>query len=178
MARFVALLRAVNVGGRKLPMADLRALCGELGWEEVETYIQSGNVLFTAAGRPDALEAQLEKAIDDRFGLDVPVIVRSAAQWAGYADSNPFPKAARDAPNRLQLLVSKRPPAANAADSLMERADAGEAVKAADGALWFHFPEGIARSKLTPALIDKACGSPSTARNWRTVLKLRERSEA
>ena len=172
MARFIALLRAVNVGGRRLPMAELRAVCAALGWEAVATYIQSGNVVFSAAGRPEGFEAQLEKAIAERFGLEVPVIVRTAAQWAGYRAANPFPQAARDAPNRLQLLVSKRPPKQDAAAKLMERAQAGEAVAAAGGALWFHFPEGIARSKLTPALIDRACGSPSTGRNWRTVLHL------
>jgi uncharacterized protein (DUF1697 family) len=174
MARFIALLRAVNVGGRMLPMAELRALCAELGWGEVQTYIQSGNVVFTAPDEPAALEARLESAIKERFGLDVPVVVRTAAQWSKLAAANPFAGAGRDAPNRLQLLVSKRPPAGDAAGKLMEKADAGEAVKAAGGALWFHFPEGVARSKLTPAAIDKACGSPSTGRNWRTVLKLKE----
>jgi uncharacterized protein (DUF1697 family) len=174
MARLIALLRAVNVGGRKLPMAGLRALCGELGWEDVETYIQSGNVVFSARGEPEKIEAELETAISEHFGLDVPVIVRTAAQWMACAESNPFEEAAHDAPNRLQLLVSKRPPRPDAAEKLMERAQAGEAVKAAGGALWFHFPEGVARSKLTPALIDKACGSPSTGRNWRTVVKLGE----
>jgi uncharacterized protein (DUF1697 family) len=177
MARLIALLRAVNVGGRKLPMAELRTLCGELGWEDVETYIQSGNLVFSAAGKPDALEAKLERAISGRFGLDVPVIVRTAAQWSAYAAANPFAKAAREAPNRLQLLVSKRAPNSDAADKLLARAQDGEAVKAAGGALWFHFPEGVARSKLTPALIDKACGSPSTGRNWRTVVKLEEMAE-
>ena len=172
MARSIALLRAVNVGGRKLPMAELRALCGELGWEEVETYIQSGNIVFAARGASEALEARLEDAIEARFGLDVPVIVRTARQWAAVAAANPFPGAARDEPNRLQLLLSKRPPHADAAEKLMERAQAGERVKAAGGALWFHFPEGVGRSKLTPALIDKACGSPSTGRNWRTIVQL------
>jgi uncharacterized protein (DUF1697 family) len=174
MARLIALLRAVNVGGRKLPMAELRALCEALGWEDVETYIQSGNLVFGAKGRPEALEAQLEKAIGGRFGLDVPVIVRTAAQWAACAAANPFPDAARDEPNRLQLLLSKQPPKADAAEKLMERAQAGEAVKPGGGALWFHFPEGVGTSKLTPSLIDKACGSPSTGRNWRTVVKLKE----
>ncbi|MEA3054293.1 MAG: hypothetical protein QOG72_3196 [Sphingomonadales bacterium] len=178
MARLIALLRAVNVGGRKLPMAELRALCGERGWEDVETYIQSGNLIFSATGKPDALETELEEAIAERFGLDVPVIVRSAAQWAAYAAANPFAKAAREEPNRLQLLVSKRPPNPGAAARLMEKAQDGEAVQAAGGALWFHFSAGIARSKLTPALIDKACGSPSTGRNWRTVMKLKEMAEA
>jgi uncharacterized protein (DUF1697 family) len=177
MARLIALLRAVNVGGRKLPMAELRALCGELGWEKVETYIQSGNLVFSAAGKAEALEAELERAIRDRFALDVPVVVRTAAQWARYAKANPFPRAAEEAPNRLQLLVSKRPPHQDAAERLMERAQGGEAVKAAGGAMWFHFAEGVASSKLTPTLIDKACGSPSTGRNWRTVVKLKEMAE-
>ena len=177
MARSIALLRAVNVGGRKLPMAELRALCGELGWEDVETYIQSGNLVFRARGGAGTLEALLEKAIEDRFGLDVPVVVRTAAQWAGYAEANPFPDVARDAPNRLQLVVSKKSPKADAASILMERARAGEAVEAAGGALWFHYPEGVGTSKLTPSLIDRACGSPSTGRNWRTVIKLKEMAE-
>jgi uncharacterized protein (DUF1697 family) len=174
MARLVALLRAVNVGGRKLPMAQLRALCGELGWEDARTYIQSGNLVFAATGKAEALETKLEEAIKDRFKLDVPVIVRTAAQWAAYVAANPFPKVATEAPNRLQLLVSKRKPDAGAARRLMERAQAGEAVEMAGGAIWFHFPDGVGTSKLTPALIDKAAGSPSTGRNWRTVLKLQE----
>jgi uncharacterized protein (DUF1697 family) len=177
MARLIALLRAVNVGGRKLPMAELRALCGELGWEDVQTYIQSGNLVFTAPGKGDEIERRLEEAIKERFGMDVPVMVRTASQWADYAAANPFPKAAEDEPNRLQLLVSKETPGADAAGKLMERAQAGESVKAAGGALWFHFPAGVGTSKLSPSLIDKAAGSPSTGRNWRTVLKLREMAQ-
>ena len=173
----LALLRAVNVGGRKLPMAKLREVCAELGWKDVATYIQSGNLLFDASGKDGALERVLEEAIEAEFGLDVPVIVRSAAEWAKLAASNPFRQAARDAPNRLQLLVSKKPPADDAAEKLMAKAQAGEQVKAVAGGLWFHFPEGIARSKLTPSLIDKACGSPATGRNYRTVIKLKEMLE-
>lgn len=177
MAHSIALLRAVNVGGRTLPMAELRAVCGELGWEDVATYIQSGNIVFRAKGKPDALEARLEQAIEARFDLDVPAIVRTAEQWDALTAANPFPDAARDAPNRLQLLVSKRPPRADAAPTLLERARAGEKVEAAGGALWIHYPEGVGASKLTPALIDKACGSAATGRNWRTVVKLKEMAE-
>ena len=177
MARLIALLRAVNVGGRKLPMAELRTLCGELGWEDVETYIQSGNVLFSAPGASGEIERNLEAAIKERFGMDVPVMVRTASQWAGYVAANPFPEAARDEPNRLQLLVSKEVPKGDAAEKLMDRAQAGESVKAAGGALWFHFPEGVGTSKVTPSAIDKATGSASTGRNWRTVLKLQEMAE-
>ncbi len=178
MARMLALLRAVNVGGRKLPMAGLRELCTELGWQDLATYIQSGNLVFAAAGKPPALERTLEAAIAGKFGLDVPVIVRGKAEWAKLAAANPFARAAREAPNRLQLLVSKRPPADDAAEKLAARAQAGEQVAAAGGGVWIHFPEGVARSKLTPSLIDKAIGSAATGRNYRTVLKLREMLES
>jgi len=170
----VALLRAVNVGGRKLPMAELRALCGELGWEDVATYIQSGNVVFSSDGKPDALEKALEDAVAKRFGFDSPVIVRTAAQWAQYPPGNPFPEAARDEPNRLMLLLSKKPPAEGAEDVIQARAVAGERVARAGDALWFHYPDGAGTSKLTPSLIDRAVGSPGTARNYRTVATLLE----
>jgi uncharacterized protein (DUF1697 family) len=178
VGRRLALLRAVNVGGRKLPMAALRELCSGLGWQDVATYIQSGNVLFEASGKDAALEQALEAAIVAKFGLDVPVVIRTASEWAKLAASNPFEKTAREAPNRLQLLVAKRPPARDAAETLMARAQDGEQVVAVAGGLWFHFREGIARSKLTPKLIDKACGSPATGRNYRTVVKLKEMLEA
>lgn len=174
MGRHVALLRAVNVGGRKLPMAGLRALCERIGWEEVATYIQSGNVVFSAAGKSGALEATLERAIAEEFALEVPVIVRGAAQWARYPEENPFPKAARDEPNRLMLLLAKRPPAAGAEAAIQARAKDGEQVGRAGEALWIHFPGGSGKSKLTPALIDRAVGSPATSRNYRSVLRIEE----
>ena len=178
MGRRVALLRAVNVGGRNLPMAGLRELCEELGWRDVRTYIQSGNIVFEAPGSGKSLESALERAISGRFSLDVPVVVRTSEQWAKFIAANPFPRTAGEAPNRLQLILSKRTPAKGAAASLEARAAAGERVAAAGGALWLCYPEGIARSRLTPALIDKAVGSPATARNYRTVLKLGEMLEA
>jgi uncharacterized protein (DUF1697 family) len=174
MGRHVALLRAVNVGGRKLPMAELRALCERIGWTEVSTYIQSGNVVFSAAAKSAALEATLEQAIADEFGLDVPVIVRSAAQWAGYPRGNPFAEPAEKEPNRVMLLLAKSPPAAGAEAAIQARAKDGEQVRRAGDALWIHFPHGSGRSKLTPALIDRAVGSPATSRNYRTVLKIEE----
>src|SRR5262245_9998041 len=86
MERRVALLRGINVGGRSLPMAGLRELCAALGWQEVRTYIQSGNVVFDSAKAPAALEDELEQAIAKTFGMKVPVIVRTAKQWTAYLD--------------------------------------------------------------------------------------------
>lgn len=178
MGRMVALLRAVNVGGRKLPMAELRALCGEIGWTDVATYIQSGNLVFAGSGRPEAIEKTLEAAIAKEFGLDVPVIVRSRAEWAEYPPGNPFKAAAKDEPNRLMLLLSKAPPASGAEQVIQARARAGEQIRRAGDALWFHYPQGAGTSKITPSLIDRAVGSPGTARNYNTVLRLKEMLEA
>jgi uncharacterized protein (DUF1697 family) len=178
MGRMLALLRAVNVGGRKLPMAELRALCADFGWTDVETYIQSGNVVFGAKDAPEAAEKKLHAAIEKAFGYDAPVIVRTAAEWAKLAAANPFPTEAKDEPNRLHLLVSKAPLKEGAAEVIQARATAGESVKAAGGALWFHYPNGAGTSKLSPSLIDRAIGSPGTARNFNTVLKLKEILEA
>jgi uncharacterized protein (DUF1697 family) len=174
MGRRIGLLRAVNVGGRKVPMAELRALCAELGWTDIATYIQSGNIVFTAAGTDAAIEAALEKAIKGKFGMEVPVIVRTASQWERLASDNPFAAAAKDEPNRLMLLLSKQPPAIGAEDDIQGRAKGGEIVRRAGEALWIHFPRGQADSKLTPSAIDKAVGSPATGRNCNTVIKLLE----
>lgn len=170
----IALLRAVNVGGRKLPMAELRELCAGLGWSDVATYIQSGNLVFSAQDAPAAIETELEAAIRSRFGFEVPTIVRTAEAWRRYAPANPFPEAARDTPNYLLMLLSKRPPVQSAADAIQAKAAAGECVRQAGDAIWIHFPNGSGTSKLTPSLIDKAIGSPATSRNYRTVVKLEE----
>ena len=175
----VALLRGINVGkGRSLPMAELRPLCAALGWTDIATYIQSGNVVFTAAGKPTALEAALEKAIQGRFGMKVPVVVRNATQWAEYPARNPFPDAARERPKALLLIVAKEPPAPGAEQALQSRAADGERVGRAGDGLWIDYRDNIARSKLSPMLIDKLVDSPGSSRNYRTVMKLKEMLEA
>lgn len=176
--RYVALLRAINVGGTaKLPMAELRALCSTLGWREVATYIQSGNVVFEADGAAAQLETALEKAVEERFGFFRPVIVRSRKQWRTYAAGSPFAKAQETDANRLMLCLSKEPPKEGAAEALQERACAGEQVRQAGDALWIFYPAGAGISKLTPNLLDRVVESPVTARNWRTVTKLEEMLE-
>ncbi len=175
MARFIALLRGINVGGRALvPMARLREICTGLGWSEVETYVNSGNVVFEASGKAAALEAALETALEGAFGFAPAVIVRSATQVKALAAANPFPEVSKTEPNRVLVGLSKDKPKAGAAEAIRAKAAAGETVAEAGGALWFHYPKGVGLSKLTPALIDRAVGSPLTARNWRTMLKLRE----
>jgi uncharacterized protein (DUF1697 family) len=175
MTRKVALLRAVNVGGNKLPMATLRALCTVLGWLGVETLLQSGNLLFEAPGTLLDLERQLEDAIAERLGFATSVMVRDRAQWAEILSSNPFVAEARSDPARLLLHVPKAPPVAGAETLIASRAADGEQVKRSGDVLWIHYPSGSGRSRLSPSFIDKAIGSPSTSRNHRTVTALRNR---
>ncbi len=169
MARFVALLRAVNVGGhRPVPMAELRALAGDLGFTEAATYIQSGNLVFST-DVPDPTE-RLTAGIERRFGFPVDVIVRSAARWRRYLAANPF----REAPERTILLLPAKAPPAGAVEALAARGTKGERLVAAGDAAWAHFPEGVGASKLTAPVIDRLLGSPTTARNLRTVEAIRD----
>lgn len=178
-ARFIALLRGINVGGQnKIAMAELRALCAELGWEAVQSYIQSGNLVFQAAAPAAELEAALEQGVERRFGLRIPVIVRAAAGWPALVRGNPFPEAARAEPNLVMLALAKAPPRPDAAARLQERATNGEQIVQVGDSLWVHYAGGAGPSKLSPALFDRLAGSPVTARNWRTVLKLAELSDA
>ena len=175
----VALLRAINVGGTgKLPMADLRAICTGLGFSDVATYIQSGNVVFDAGCSPAEAEAAIEALIRKQHGYDAPAIVRTRAQWAKYPGANPFADAARDTPNYLLMLIAKEKIKVDAAEAIQARAASGEQVRKVGETLWIHFPAGSGTSKITPALIDKAVGSPATSRNYRTVCTLLDMLDA
>lgn len=170
---FVVLLRGINVGGHnKIPMKELRSLCEGLGWTDVQSYIQSGNLLVTTDAAKESLEEELEQAIERRFGISIPVIARYAGAWSNYIENNPFVAAAGEDPSRVMLALSKHPITEGAAERLQEYAAAGERVAAGEDVLYGYFPSGAAVSKLTPALFDRLVGSSVTVRNWRTVLKL------
>ena len=169
----VALLRGINVGGHnKVPMARLREVCADLGWQDVRTYIQSGNVVFAATGSRAALEGALESAVRESFGLDIPVVVRDAAGWARVLAGNPFPAESETEPNLVLVGLARKKIASGAVDLVRERATGGERVERVGEAIWFHAANGSAKSKITPAVLDRAAGSPVTTRNWRTLLKI------
>jgi uncharacterized protein (DUF1697 family) len=176
MRTFVALMRGINVGStRKLPMADLRALSAEIGLHRPETYIQSGNLLIDADIEADEVRGLLENAIAARFSLRVDVVVRRAAQLTGYIAANPFAADAATVPKMLHLVVARDTPRPSAAAELAQKAQAGERMALTGGALWIDYGvNGVGNSKLTPHLIDKACGSPATGRNLNSVLKIAE----
>lgn len=173
MTRYVALLRGINVGStRKVPMAELRDLCADAGFKDVATYIQSGNLMLSTDLEASEVAARLEQRIKERFGLDVPVIVRTASQWSGYASGSAFPDAEAARPKLLHLCLAASSPDPSAQEVLSARASADERVVLDGDALWIDFGAGVARSKLTPLALDRAAGSPVTARNWNSVLAI------
>jgi len=177
MARFVALLRGINVGGKhKLPMADLRALFTDAGAHAVETYIQSGNVVFEASAREGPkLAATVAANIEASMGFRAPIVVRTAKAWQALVDGNPFADEAEADPKRVHAAVLDRKPAAAARKAFDPDCRLGERWILDGGTLYIDFAGGVARSKVTVAYIDRVLGCIATGRNWRTVLALHER---
>lgn len=169
------LLRGINVGGRKrVPMQELRALAGQVGCTGAVSYIQSGNLVLLSTASASALESALERSIVEHFGFEVEVIARRAEDWLVYAQGTPFPAMETQRPQLVLLGLAKRPLAPGAKAAIRQRATAGEQVEVVGDAIWIDYVGGVARSKLTPVVLDRAAGSTVTARNWRTVLKLAE----
>lgn len=174
MTTHVALLRAINVAGRNtVGMAALRDMLTGLGLTKVRSLLQSGNLVFDSQGHsPAHLETLLEQAARDRLRLDTAFFVRTAKEWAEIVAGNPFPREAKRDPARLVLLCLRVAPDRKQVAGL-ERAIAGrETVRAIGRQLYAVYPDGIGRSKLTNALIERKLDTQGTARNWNTVLKL------
>jgi uncharacterized protein (DUF1697 family) len=161
----VGLLRGVNVGGRSLPMAELRELVQSLGFEDVRTYIQSGNLLFSSKKRP--APAVLEAAIERRFGLQVDVMLRSPEQLEQVVERNPFPDADR---SRLHVGFMTTKPSAEVS-AVDAEAFLPEQFAIVGTELYLHLPNGMGRTKL-PDFVLRRVKVPTTIRNWRTVTKL------
>jgi uncharacterized protein (DUF1697 family) len=154
-------------------MAQLRSALEDAGFEEVATYVQSGNVVLSS-GEPAAKVARsVERLVEREFGLKIPAVVRTRAQLAQVVERNPLGRVAKD-PKRYQVsFLEKKPPAA-LIKKLEEVAVPGERVVAEGREIYAWHPEGVARSKLWAALAGKGLGVTATARNWTTVTKLLE----
>jgi uncharacterized protein (DUF1697 family) len=163
MPAFIALLRAVNVGGTgKLPMSDLKRLCEKAGFQNVRTYIASGNVVAERRGSEVEVKAALEAELRVYAGKPVGVIVRTAAEMARVVVSNPFPDRAA---NRTVAIFLDHAPPPDALEAI--KGQAHEEIRLCAREIYVHYPDGIGRSKLRiPSAAD------GTARNMNTVAKL------
>jgi uncharacterized protein (DUF1697 family) len=165
MERWVALLRGVNVGGaNRLSMVELRAALTSAGWRGVGTYIASGNVVFSAPGPAERLEATLSEVLSTSFGLTIPATVLPAA--AIRAALSGVPETPAD-PRHLHIAFLLGP-AAPARALIRDLKAPSETLMLGEGVAYLHAPEGIGRSKLA-ARLETALGTPLTARNLRTV---------
>lgn len=165
MTAYVALLRAVNVGGTgKLPMSDLETICEVAGYTNVETYIASGNVVFTSKDAAKKVQARLETDLQAYAGKPVGVLLRTAAEMAAVLAANPFPKAS---PTFTVAIFLDAAPPADTLKGVTGQAD--EEIRLGKRELYVHYPSGQGRSKLKiPA------AAAGTARNINTVAKLAE----
>lgn len=154
-------------------MAELRALLGEAGYENVRTYVQSGNIVLDSELAPEDLEPALVKLLSDRFGFDVPVLSRTAEELAGVVRHNPLGGVATD-PKRYQVSFLDRSPSAAVVQTVSELAVEPEAIAVAGREIYAWHPGGVARSRLWNKLASGRLGVTATARNWTTVLALDE----
>lgn len=172
--KHIALLRAVNLAGyNKVGMADLRELLAGLGFADAQTLLQSGNIVFSGGSRTTtALEQTLERAAAKQLGLETDFFVRTAREWQEAIDANPFPREAKEDPGHLLAVIVKHDLAAANVTALQKAIVGREVVRAKGRCAYIVYPDGIGRSKLTAAMIEKKLGTRGTGRNWNTVLKL------
>ena len=173
MPTAVALIRGINVGStRSLPMELLRTLCERVGMREPRTYIQSGNVVFRWSGKGlSAAGAALEGRIEEARGFRPGVIVRTREELARVVEVNPFPERAETEPSKLLVMFLQAKAAAGAAAALEAVKRSRERLRLVGREVFMDFPDGVGRSKLSMAAVEKAVGM-GTTRNWNTTLKL------
>jgi len=165
MVRFAAFLRAVNVGGTgKLPMVALRAMCEAEGFTAVETFIASGNVVFTTRLSRDQAKTKLEKRLAQHFGKPAGLFLRDADQLKSVINGNPFAQAEG---NQLMIILLAADPIRRMIDEVKNQRN--EEIALGEACLYVHYPSGMGQSKL------KIPGAEQgTARNMNTVRKMLE----
>jgi uncharacterized protein (DUF1697 family) len=172
VTRYALLLRGINVGGnKKIPMADLRALLGRLGYGDVATLLQSGNAVLSTAQRPATLISTVEAALTDEFGMQVRCLVRTAAELTAIAAAAPLAEDATDGSKRLVMFLSEAPDPKRIGE--LDPDDYAPELFRVDGReihMWF--PDGMRDAKLAKIDWNRRFGLVASGRNWNTVVKL------
>ena len=172
MPKQIVLLRGINLGARnRIAMPKLREALSGAGFGEVETYLQSGNVVLSSKAAPERVARKCERLIEERFGLEIAVVARTRAQLAQVVRRNPLGEVASD-PKRYQVSFLNAKPDPRVVQKLEAAVVAPEQFVAIGRELYAWHPEGVARSRLWALLAGKDLGVKATARNWTTVTKL------
>ncbi len=176
MARKIALLRGINVGGkRKILMADLRALCESLGWKDVESYIQSGNLVFASDKTSNVLEEELHLAIEEQYGYEVPVIVRTSEELENTVANNPF--LSEKPIEHLFLTFLQDKPSTKNIEKTLSYNYAPDLFHIHDKEVYLYCEGKYHKSKLTNSFFENKLKVKASTRNWKTVLTLLEKSK-
>ena len=176
--RQIVLLRGINLGARnRVSMPELRAALERDGFDDVQTYLQSGNVVLTSDASPEEVTERCRRRIARAFKLQIDVVTRTREQLAAVVKRDPLGKVASD-PKRYQVSFLACELDAAILAELAELAVAPERLVAIGRELYAWHPRGVARSKLWARLADRRLGVPATARNWTTVTKLLELADA
>jgi uncharacterized protein (DUF1697 family) len=166
--RYVALLRSVNVGGRKVPMSELRAVFEELGYTGVRTYIQSGNVVFDAkSGTPARIRSLIESELRSEFGMEITVLLRTPAELGKIVKRNPFDK------NAYVTFLDKAP-APKLVQALDPASFAPDEFVVDGNEVFVRCPNGYGRTKINNTFFERKLATKATTRNWNTVALLHE----
>jgi uncharacterized protein (DUF1697 family) len=177
VARYVVLLRGINLGPtNRIAMPALREELEAAGFRDVKTYLQSGNVVLDSTSSVKRVGRDLERLIEDRFGLDIKVVVRTRAELAAVVKRNPLGKVATE-PKRYQVSFLDAAPKPKVVKELEEAVVEPEKFAHVGRELYAWHPKGVARSKLWARLASPRLGVTATARNWATVTKLLELAE-
>jgi len=171
---YIALLRGVNVGGNALSMERLRGICAELGLENARTYVQSGNLIFDAAGSAERWSKSLERALVGKARLPITVLVRSRAEMAAVIEHNPFAGERGIDLARLHVTFLRQTPKQAALTALNAIAAGPDRLSHTGREIYLYCPNGYGRSKLANNAIERVLGFAATTRNWRTVTTLAE----
>jgi uncharacterized protein (DUF1697 family) len=174
MPVYVALLRGINVSGHKIiKMEALRAAFATLGFSNVKSYVQSGNVVFEAlAGSVGSLTGKIEKKILEEFGFSVPVFVATPKKLGETIERNPFLKAPGIDQAKLHVTFLSADPPPQALETLQPLAAASEQLHIVGGAIYLYCPLGYGNTKLSNTAIEKKLSVGATTRNWNTVKTL------
>ena len=177
MSKYISMLRGINVGGqRKVRMDDLKSVYESLQFKNVQTYIQSGNVIFESSqGDIPVLTDTIEKGIEAGFGFPVPVTIRSRGDILKVLRGNPFKD--REDQSKLHVTFLKTNPAADLVSSIDECGSNGEQLRILKREIYLYCPNGYGRSKLSNSFLEKKLAVVATTRNWKTVQALYELSK-
>ncbi|MFC3750103.1 DUF1697 domain-containing protein [Paenibacillus sp. GCM10012306] len=174
MPTYVALLRGINVGGNKIiKMQDLKAMFQSLGYENVRTYIQSGNVVFESSETSySAVGKDIEQQIETVFGFEVSVIIRTQEELERVIADNPFDLSEPEDFKRLYVSFLAAEPSAEALEKLLPYGDGPDKIRFVGREMYTLYEISVSKSELFKVPVDKILGMPITARNWNTVNKL------